>query len=186
MITAPGKALVRTTIATLVAVLALLAAAPQAFAHNTLTGSDPKEGAKVDVAPDKVTLTFDQEVQSGDVNQVVVNGPDGGQWARGPVKVDGTEVTRALGELGPAGEYTIGFRVLSADGHPVTREIPFTLTTAGDGAPAETPTTQQEAPGDTADSQEPGAVIPTWVWILSAVVLLGVGIWLALRQGREE
>ncbi len=186
MTTAPSRTLARTTIATLVAVVALLGAAPQALAHNTLVGSDPKEGAKVAVAPDTVTLTFDQEVQSGEVNQIVVNGPDGGQWARGPVEVNGTKVSRALGELGPAGEYTIGFRILSADGHPVTREIPFTLTAAGDGTPAETPPTQQDVQGDTPDSQEPGAVIPTWVWVVSAALLLGVGIWLALRQGREQ
>ncbi|MPZ00360.1 MAG: copper resistance protein CopC [Actinophytocola sp.] len=186
MIIAPGKALARTTIATLVAVLALLAAAPSALAHNTLVGSDPKENATVDVAPDKVTLTFDQEVQSGEVNQVVVNGPDGGQWARGPVEVNGTEVSRSLGELGSAGEYTIGFRVLSADGHAVTREIPFTLTTAGTATPPQTSPAQQDAQGDTADSQEPGAVIPTWVWVVSTVLLLGAGLWLALRQGREQ
>lgn len=186
MTTAPSRTFTRTTIATLVAVLALLGAAPQALAHNTLTGSDPKEGTKVDVAPDTVTLMFDQEVQSGDVNQIVVNGPDGGQWARGQVEVDGTEVSRSLGELGPAGEYTIGYRILSADGHPVTGEIPFTLTTAGNGTPAETPSVQQDAQGDTPDSEEPGAVIPTWVWIVSAVLLLGVGVWLALRQGREQ
>ncbi|MFB9726135.1 copper resistance CopC family protein [Haloechinothrix salitolerans] len=176
----------RTTIGTLVAVLALLGAAPQALAHNTLIGSDPKEGAEIDVAPRKVTLTFDQEVQSGDVNQIVVNGPDGGQWARGPVDVDGTEVSRALGELGPAGEYTIGFRILSADGHPVTREIPFTVTKSGTGTPVETPPAQQDAPVETPDAQDPSAVIPTWVWIGTAVLLLGVGIWLAVRQGREQ
>lgn len=186
MRTAPGTALARTTIATLVAVLALLGAAPQALAHNTLTGSEPKEDATVDVAPEKVTLTFDQPVQAGEVNQVVVNGPDGGQWARGPVEVDGTEVSRALGELGPAGKYTIGFRILSADGHPVTREIPFTLTTAGTGSPVETTPAQQAEPGDVTDAQEPTSVIPVWVWIAGAVLLLGAGIVLAMRLGRER
>ncbi|MPY79056.1 MAG: copper resistance protein CopC [Actinophytocola sp.] len=186
MRTAPLTALARTTLATLVAVLALLGTAPHALAHNTLTGSDPKEGAKVDASPKQVTLTFDQPVQSGDVNQVVVNGPDGGQWAQGPVEVDGTEVSRSLGELGPAGEYTIGFRVLSADGHPVTREIPFTLTEAGNGTPATTSSTPQASPGEAPDSQEPGAVVPVWVWIGGAVVLLGAGLVLALRLGKEQ
>lgn len=186
MRTAPVTALARMTTATLVAVLALLGAAPQALAHNTLTGSDPKEDATVDVAPEKVTLTFDQPVQPGEVNQVVVNGPDGDQWARGPVEVDGTEVSRSLGELGPAGEYTIGFRILSADGHPVTREIPFTLTTAGTGSPVETSPAQQAEPGDVKDAQEPTSIIPVWVWIAGAVLLLGVGIVLAMRLGRER
>lgn len=182
---APRRTLARTATAALVAVLALLAAAPQALAHNTLTGSEPSAGAKIDAAPEQVTLTFDQPVQSGEVNQLVVNGPDGGQWAHGPVSVNGTEVSRALGPLGPAGKYTIGFRVLSADGHPVTREIPFTLTTEGTGTPAATTTATPGGAGDTPDSQEPGAVIPTWVWILGAIVLLGAGIVLALRLGRE-
>jgi len=171
--------LTRAAIAALLAVLALLGTAPQALAHTSLTGSDPAKGAKVDVAPKRVTLTFDEPVQSGDVNQLVVTDPSGGQWAHGPVSVDGNEVSRALGQLGPAGEYTIGFRVLSEDGHPVTREIPFTYTTGTSAAPETTAGTSGT------NQREDDAGVPVWVWVVGAVALLGAGGALAVRLGRE-
>ncbi|TWH21780.1 hypothetical protein JD82_03649 [Prauserella rugosa] len=162
----------------------LLAAAGPASAHNTLIESDPAEGASLDRAPDEVTLTFDQPVQRGagdGVNQIAVTGPDGGQWQRGQAQVDGTSVTTALHPLGPKGEYVIGYRILSADGHAVTDEIRFTLTQHGPGG--------DEAPGqpadaeNQADSDTDGGGVPVWVWIVAAVALLGVGVTVALRAG---
>lgn len=185
--TARVPAVARAATAVLLAVFALLGTTPPASAHNTLTGSEPAEGAEVDVAPERVTLTFDQPVQSGDVNQLVVTGPSGDQWARGPVAVDGNEVSRVLGPLGPAGEYTIGFRILSADGHPVTQELSFTLTTEGTGTPAETATAQPDDAEPSANGEQPAADgVPVWVWIGGAVALLAAGVALALRLGREQ
>lgn len=179
----------RLATATLLALATLLGFATPALAHNTLTSSDPAKDAAIEVAPDKVTLTFDQAVQAGGsdrvINQVVVNGPGGTQWVKGPVEADGNVVTAALEPLGPKGEYKIGYRVLSADGHPVSGEIPFTLTKAGTGEPIGTsaPDGEQQA-GDDPTSDSGG--VPLWVWIAGAAGLLIVGVVLALRLGKEQ
>lgn len=177
--------------------LTLLGAAAPAAAHNTLISSDPEEDARIDTAPEQVTLTFDQPVQDAGVNQVAVTGPDGTSYATGRVRVDSAVVTAPIRPLGPAGTYVIGFRILSADGHPVSEELRFTLTKPGPGAgdtasgngdqrtgaastPAPEPA-QAAQPAESAESDEGG--VPVWVWLIAAAVLLGAGIFVALRMG---
>ncbi|SFP88311.1 hypothetical protein SAMN05421810_103726 [Amycolatopsis arida] len=167
---------------------ALVGSAGPALAHNVLISSDPADGATVETGPERITLTFDQYVQDAGTNEVALTGPDGGQWAEGPIEVKGNVVTAPVRPLGPAGEYTIGFRILSADGHPVAERLTFTLTQPGTGTPAAAGTTAQApqtgtaAPAPAGDDGSGGGV-PVWVWIAGAVVLLGVGLTLALRLG---
>ncbi|MFD9891598.1 copper resistance protein CopC [Amycolatopsis sp. NPDC059027] len=165
--------------------VALLATATPALAHNVLVSSDPAKDASVATGPSQVKLTFDQYVQNADVNQIAVTGPNGGQWAEGPVKVENNVVSAPLRALGPAGKYTVGYRILSADGHAVTGEIPFTLTTAGTGTPASVDAARSGGTGQPAGAAQPssGGGVPIWVWIAGAVVLLAIGLTVALRTG---
>ncbi|MDT8910375.1 copper resistance protein CopC [Amycolatopsis sp. PS_44_ISF1] len=166
---------------------ALLGTATPALAHNVLINSDPVTGASVATGPAKVTLTFDQYVQNADVNQIAVTGPNGGQWAEGPVTVANNVITAPLRPLGPAGRYTVGYRILSADGHPVSGEIPFTLTTAGTGTPANVDAAKAAgAPAAGTASSNSSTGVPIWVWIAGAVVLLAIGLTVALRTGGRE
>ncbi|MFF4598239.1 copper resistance protein CopC [Amycolatopsis sp. NPDC001319] len=169
--------------------VALLGTATPALAHNVLISSNPADGASLATGPAKVTLTFDQYVQNADVNQIAVTGPDGNQWAEGPVTVENNVISAPLRPLGPAGKYTVGYRILSADGHPVSGEIPFTLTKAGSGTPAKVDAAKASgapAAGTSATSSTSSSTgIPIWVWIAGAVVLLAIGLTVALRTGRE-
>jgi len=175
-----------------VAVLALagvglLGLATPALAHNSLTGSDPVNEASVDVGPKTVELTFDQPVQEGDgLNSVAVTGPDGSHWEAGPAEVDSNVVSTPVRELGPKGTYKIGYRIVSADGHPVSGELTFTLTKAAGGTPAtdipnSTGTGTSDAAGESDDSG-----IPIWVWLVGAAVLLGAGLVFALNIGGKQ
>lgn len=179
----------------LATLVALLVMATPASAHNQLIESNPAENASLDKAPEQVTLKFDQPVQRGagdDVNQIAVTGPDGGRWTKGDVQVDGTSVTAPLHPLGPAGEYVIGFRILSADGHAVTEELRFTLTSHGPGG--DTPPGGQNAAPSAANSDDArsagdgddGGGVPVWVWVVAAAVLLGAGVTVALRTGSDR
>lgn len=178
----------RVLVPALLAVAALCAVASPAMAHNVLISSDPPRGAALESGPDTVTLTFNAPVQPADVNQVSVLGPGQTQWAAGQVQVNGNVVTAPVRPLGPAGEYTIGYRVLSADGHSVSEEIPFTLTRAGSGTPATgDAATSANAPENGAQDTSDGSDgVPVWVWIAGAVVLLGIGLVVALRTGKQH
>jgi methionine-rich copper-binding protein CopC len=161
--------------------LGLFALAGTASAHNTLVSSNPAADASVDAGPRTVVLTFDQPVQEGEgLNSVAVTGPDGKEWQGGPAKVDSNVVSAPLRELGPTGVYTIGYRIVSADGHPVSGKVTFTLTTAGDGTPAAA-SANLSTTGGTSDSG-----VPIWVWLVGAAVLLGAGLFVALRIGGKQ
>ncbi|RZQ62163.1 copper resistance CopC family protein [Amycolatopsis suaedae] len=175
----------RALIALAVAAAAALALAPPAAAHNVLVASDPAKGSSIPAGPPKVTLTFDQYVQAADVNEIAVTGPGGGQWAEGPVEVQGNAVTATLRPLGPAGEYIIGYRILSADGHSVSDEIRFTLTQAGNGTPASADAAKSPGAAKPASGESDSTGVPLWVWIAGAVVLLAIGLVVALRLGKE-
>ncbi|MGW3467032.1 copper resistance CopC family protein [Saccharopolyspora sp. NPDC000995] len=170
----------RLTAVAVLALAALFGGAGTALAHNVLVSSDPPDGAQVATGPREVRLTFDQPVRAG-YNTVNVVGPDGTYWADGEVRVEGTSVIAPVRELGPAGAYTVGYRVLSNDGHPVSGKVTFTLTTAGGGTPAPAPQNADQQP----QSGESGGM-PIWPWIAGAVVLVVLGLVLALRLGKPK
>jgi methionine-rich copper-binding protein CopC len=161
-----------------------LSIAPAA-AHANLQSSNPAENSVLDAAPDEVTLTFNQSVQSNFATVTVV-GSDGTQWGASDPVVDGSTVTVDLDGLGAAGEYTIGYRVVSADGHPITGSIPFQLTqasptsaaTSAAAAPAPTETTPTAAAEDTEDSSG----FPIWIIAVVVVAVGAAGVLFALRK----
>ncbi|HVV13471.1 copper resistance CopC family protein [Amycolatopsis sp.] len=162
-------------------VAAMLCMAAPASAHNVLISTDPGKNASLDTGPAKVTLTFDAPVQGGDINQISVLGPGNTQWAEGTVDISSNVISAPVRPLGPAGTYTVGYRILSADGHAVSGEYTFTLTKAGNGTPA----TANAATGASQQSSSAATGVPLWVWIAGAVILLGIGLSLALRMGRK-
>ena len=153
-----------------------------ALAHNVLVGSDPADGSSLAAGPAQITLKFDLPVQAG-FNVVTVVGPDGGHYENGAPNTIGSTVTADVHPLGPAGKYTVGYRVRSADGHPVTGELTFTLTTAGTGSPASVDAARSPGGSSQASPQSSSTGVPIWVWIAGAVVLLAIGLTVALRSG---
>ncbi|MEU5773258.1 copper resistance protein CopC [Streptomyces venezuelae] len=109
------------------------AGAAPSSAHAALTGSDPKQGAVVDRAPDQVKLTFSEKVAMSD-GSVRVLDPSG-------KRVD-TDKTTDLGSNTygvklraglPDGTFTVAYQVVSADSHPVAGAYTFSI-----GAPSDT------------------------------------------------
>lgn len=172
--------------------LGVVGLASPASAHNYLVDSSPKEGQSLDEGPKTIELTFNDAVQGGqDVNQVAVLGPDDadGHWEAGKAEVNGPVVTVPVRELGAAGVYTVGYRILSADGHPVSGSLTFRLTNDGGGQPG--PAIAPLSVGDTGAVRRDdgagsgGGGLPIWVWIAGAAVLLGGGLVVALRMGTK-
>ncbi|WP_219466683.1 copper resistance CopC family protein, partial [Nonomuraea rhizosphaerae] len=97
-----------------------------ASAHNVLVGSDPRDGTTLSASPARITLLFDQVVRQG-YAQVGVTGADGASWAAGTAVVAAEKVSVAVRPLPAGGAYVVGYRILSADGHPVSGKISFSL-----------------------------------------------------------
>jgi copper resistance protein C len=152
------------------------------LAHNVLVSSDPAEGSSLDTGPARATLRFDLPVQPS-FDTVTVVGPDGGTYQDGKAVVDGNTVSVAVRPLGPAGAYTVGYRVVSDDGHPVSGKVSFTLTRAGTGTPGPPAAAEQSDAGSGSGGSDGGGM-PAWPWIIGAVVLVGAGAAVALRAGK--
>ncbi|MDP9841077.1 copper resistance CopC family protein [Streptosporangium lutulentum] len=178
----------------LLACAALLGAVAPAQAHNILISSDPKDGAQLATGPGKITLTFDQPVRQG-FAQISVTGPDGTRWENGTTTVDSHRVSVGVNPLGPAGEYVVGYRILSSDGHPVASKTTFTLTTAGTGTASQqtsalssTGPQAQQAPdlgAQAAEAAQNGGAGMAVLWIVGSLILLGGATVVALRRTRE-
>ena len=121
--------------------LLVLTAAPAA-AHAELIASDPTDGAQFDMAPERVALTFNQNV-APDFATVVVTGPDGTSVVDGAAVVDGPVVSVALLPLTASGTYTVAYRVVSADGHPVEGKLGFEFTMLATSSAQQAPVPQE-------------------------------------------
>jgi len=118
--------------------------------------------------------------------RATVIGPDGAAYQDGSPTVAGTAISVAVRPLGPAGRYTVGYRVVSSDGHPIQGSLGFTLTTAG-AASATTGPSASSAPSTAAQpAADTGAgSAAVWPWVLGGVVLVAGGAAVALRQTRR-
>lgn len=121
-------------------VVALLAAltlpVPPASAHDELQSSTPKAGSTITQAPPRVSVTFEEAVldYGRGTTLLQVTGPGGRHYETG-CAAGGDRTVSAPVRLGGAGRYTVTWRVVSGDGHPVSDSISFTYRPAA-GAPA--------------------------------------------------
>jgi len=143
--------------------------ANSAQAHSSLISSTPANGAVLDVAPTSVTFTFEEELLP-DLATVSINDAKG-------VNISSQKIVPADHTLNfpwpadlPAGSYEVGYRVVSADGHPITGAISFSF-----GNPSTSPSTMP-SPVPEASSADPQESSLPPLAIASAVVLLGLSI----------
>ncbi|MBX6383447.1 MAG: copper resistance protein CopC [Microbispora sp.] len=167
----------------------LLCAGPAlpAQAHTSLKSSDPQKNAQVKTL-EKVTLEFADSVQ---FPVVVVRGEDGKRYEKGAPVVDGPKVTEAVAGPVPPGRYTIAWRVVSPDGHPLEGEIPFTVVgdqSLGTATSAAAPDGAASAPAAAAapapQAEDAGQTgVPGWTWaVIFGIAGVGIGLFLSLRK----
>lgn len=174
-------------------VLVLAFGSAPAFAHNRVIDEAPAAESTIAEPPGEVWIeTNDALLDVEGATAMDVVGPDGLHYATACPSVDGA-IASVAAELGPAGEYTVAYRVVSADGHPITGEHTFTWEPADGAALAEgsaeaacpTGSTGGDASGpddavggvdEGADAAASGAGADV-AWIaVAAVVVIGAGI----------
>ncbi|MGW4197909.1 copper resistance CopC/CopD family protein [Streptomyces sp. NPDC005004] len=110
-------------------VLLVLGAAVPASAHATLRGSDPADGTVLQRAPRELTLTFSESVglltDSFRVYDPRNHRLRTGEAGHAPGHSDTARITLPA-RLGK-GTYTVAWRVVSADSHPVSGALTFSV-----------------------------------------------------------
>ncbi|MGC4786288.1 copper resistance CopC family protein [Micromonospora sp. DT178] len=147
--------------AALAAAALLLVPAAPAAAHNTLRAASPAEGDRLTTPPTKLTLEFAQRLDPT-FTTIALTDAARRKVPTGAPAVDGTKGTVTVDETLGEGTYTVAYRIVSADGHPVQGSYRFTVAggvdTAG-GATATPPTAAaSSATAPTAATAPPAAV----------------------------
>lgn len=169
----PRTRLVAGGVLLLTALAVLLGAAP-AQAHDYLVSSSPAAGSTVTTAPDRVTLTFNEAVlDTGNGSDVLtVTGPNGKHFETACPVVRNDDVSAAV-RLGPPGTYTVGWRLVSGDGHPVADTITFRYAPAA-GAPVAAGSASGPSCGDAAVRSGSGSSAAQPASSSSIVVLIAI------------
>ncbi len=159
-----------------VLVLLVLGSAAPASAHAALRSSDPEAGSVVKTAPRHITLAFTESVGLLD-DSFRVYSPDNHRVELGePQHADGaSDTARAALPPGLAdGTYTVAWRVVSADSHPVSGAFTFSV-----GAPSPTP---PAAPADHAEHPVTKSLYDTGRYLayIAAALLIGTAAFAAL------
>lgn len=118
---------------------AVLGAVAPAGAHSALVASTPAEGEVLTELPSAFSVTANEtllDLGGQGVFQLQVRDADGRYYGDGCVSVVDATMS-AEPAIGASGAYTMLWQVVSADGHPVSGEIPFTWEAPDGFAPAE-------------------------------------------------
>jgi len=188
-------ALRRAAVLVVITLITGIGFAGPAAAHNVLIGSDPADGSTVQIAPTSASLTFNLPVENFEP-VVTVTGPDGQHHETGSPTIDSTVVSTGIGPLTAAGPYTVAYRIVSADGHPVEGQIHFTLDQAAitanpAAAPPSTGTTQPSGPPTTSPAARgttgTSSGLPGWAWVALAIAaaLIAAVTVIATRRDRR-
>ncbi|AQZ65035.1 Copper resistance protein CopC [[Actinomadura] parvosata subsp. kistnae] len=196
----PLAALTATLATALLASGLLLGSAVPALAHDALKRSSPAKNAVVE-SLDEVELEFSAKVR---MPFVIVRGDGEAQHQSGKPEVDGAVVRQAVKGPLPDGKYTIAYRVVSSDGHPIEGEIPFRVkgaetpspspsvsasssaASSGSSSGSSEATLAASAPAPSATEQaaaEQGGTFPVWlIIVIGALVGIGIGFLLSARK----
>jgi methionine-rich copper-binding protein CopC len=180
-----------------IGVVATLAVAAPAWAHNYYVSSTPGMNEVLTALPDTFIVTTNDNLLDlgghGAGFIMEVKGPDGLYYGDGCVTVTGPSVSMPAA-LGPAGDYTLEWQVVSADGHTVSGEVPFSWAPPVDAVPsagaASAPHCGTEAvgQGDTGQGAASGAddSVSDALWIGGAVVAVALAVVATLLLLRKK
>ncbi|RAX46000.1 copper resistance protein CopC [Arthrobacter sp. AQ5-06] len=140
------RQLLSVVLGTFVLAAAVLGFAAPASAHDAAESSSPAQGDTVATTPEQVSVTFNKN-PLGIGAQFSIKDSAGAEWADGAVEIVDSTATQKLKAGAPAGAYTVAWRVVSSDSHPIEGTFGFTATAA--------------AAGTTAAGASPSAAIPT-------------------------
>lgn len=177
--------------------------AQRAFSHDYLMNSSPEDGATLDAQPKQIVLGFSGEIQDLGA-QVVIQDINTDIVAQGAPTIDGKNVSFDVPlELGN-GVFTVNWRVVSSDAHPIEGTLSYTVAgaeqeVAPTPAESESPAPESPSPEATQAPEEspapttepsPGTEAPTEIpWtgiIIAGAAGLGIGILLMVLPKRKK
>lgn len=183
---------------TLLLAAALLGVSAPAVAHDAAESSSPAQGATVTAVPQTVSVTLNGPPMALGA-QFSVKDSAGAEWADGAVEIVDNVASQGLKSGATAGPYTVAWRLVSSDSHPIEGTFRFTVAPAAGTSPSDAATgagttaapgvptmgTAQPGttatPGPVADASEP---FP-WSLVIFASVAAGLLVAIGILTRRR-
>lgn len=164
---------------------------PSAFAHAGLISSTPGGGAHLTVLPSQVKLEFGENLLTlGDAqpNVLVVKDPDGVQIDKSDSSISGRFFFVSLNSSNKGGTFTVDWRIVSEDGHPVEGSFQFSVESSPTVTPVVSPSpTLSPSPIASTDEIADDEEISFWKQyqsriLLGIVFLAAIIIWIRFKR----
>ena len=150
-----------------------------ALAHNTLLSSDPADGTTLAVAPTRITWQFDKPVPLETMTVTLIDASGARSELSGSTHgaAGDTEVVTPLTPLQP-GPVSVRWRLVGADGHPITGRVDFTLTAPTPTTVAATAPVVEVASADRGDGEYSTSTFTRWILRYASylAIMAAVGI----------
>lgn len=163
------------------ALLVALSLGPAANAHEELVGSTPSDGSVIEAGLIELDLEFSSELLDlGSGAELVVRDQSDAFVPATCLLVSGSHAYSTI-DLDQPGEYRVGWRVVSADGHPIEGSFSFNVqnTTNYVAAGIQDPCLITQAAED-----EP-SVFSYWL-LFGSLGLIAAGLFFYLRPRKQQ
>ena len=190
----------RASLVTAITAGVLLFIAPtSAAAHDEFLSSYPEAGSTIGTSPTEITLSFSGELLTDSGSAVIeVLDAEGQNIAIDPPVIATVTATQNVSPDPSAGLFTVRWKVVSSDGHPISGEFNYTVealtigpTPGATATPTTSATPTQITETETAETGGRGQTTGGGEFLPVAAVLTGVGVVgatviIVLMMGRER
>ncbi len=155
----------------LLAILCLILSAPTSFAHGEIVTSYPLRDSTSSPTPTQVWIEFDGELQLIDgevVNTLKVTDPTGLVVSAEEAIIEGSRISSQISDQSVGGVFTVEYRIVSEDGHPVEGSYTFEASPGFEATEMIEPTTVATAP-DNQSELSIGAIVMAVFLVVFAV-----------------
>jgi len=186
------KHIFRSAAALSLSLAALIGVSSPAMAHSDELNTSPEQGSTVEAGRIPITLTFGEELLTGDdsiSHEIVVANEAGALIPALCASAEGFDLSSAAA-IDQPGKYTVTWRTVSADGHPVDGTFDFTVVNNTDydaatdavDACVYAMATTGETPMLTSETEEQSRDSRPVLFIGAAFVGVLAIIWIATRK----
>ena len=123
------------------------------FAHSSLVSSNPADNQTVTEEIKEIVLEFNGNIEP--LSTLTVTDEQGTEYPVADIKVENTKMFAALAQSLKTGVYTVNWKIVSGDGHPVEGAFSFTVEIPITEDPTEERSTEEAANNSSDSAGEP-------------------------------
>ena len=181
-----GRILRPALFAAALAMPVVLGAGP-ASAHDQFVGADPAPGSTLTTAPVQVVVHFEEP--PGHLGYaLVVTDPVGASVTSGEPTLSASDLAVGLAPLVHDGVYTVAYRIVADDGHPLTGSFTWTLAGSAAAATSASATASASATSSASSASGSSATVtsgPLGLWVAAGLaVVVAAGAAVVVRRRR--